>query len=91
MIEKEKWIDDIIDSAGSIKREVPRSVVFDNILSELESEKIQKLSISKLAYSIVATLVIVSLNVFSILNYSSESVSQSNTEVELISNYNLYE
>jgi|GEM_PF-1491166 len=91
MIEKEKWIDDIIDSAGSIKREVPRSVVFDNILSELETEKIQKLSISKLAYSIVATFVIVSLNVFSILNYSSESVSQSNTKVELISNYNLYE
>lgn len=91
MIEKEKWIDDIIDSAGSIKREVPRSVVFDNILSELETEKIQKLPISKLAYSIVATFVIVSLNVFSILNYSSESVSQSNTKVELISNYNLYE
>jgi hypothetical protein len=91
MIEKEKWIDDIIDSAGSIKREVPRSVVFDNILSELETEKIQKLPISKLAYSIVATLVIISLNVYSVLNYSRDLSNESNSEVELISNYNIYE
>lgn len=91
MTEKDKWIDDIIDSAGSIKREVPRAVVFDNILSELDSEKVQKMPISRITYSIVATFVIVSLNVFSILNYSNESVSQSNSEVELISNYNLYE
>ncbi|MFA7326154.1 MAG: hypothetical protein WC121_05780 [Candidatus Kapaibacterium sp.] len=91
MNEKNKWIDDIIDSAGSIKREVPRSVVFDNILSELESEKIQKMPVSKIGYSIVATFVIVSLNVYSVFNYSNDKTTKSNTEVELISNYNIYE
>ncbi|MER3328091.1 MAG: hypothetical protein RIF34_00830 [Candidatus Kapaibacterium sp.] len=91
MTEKDKWIDDIIDSAGSIKREVPRSVVFDNILSEIESEKVQKMPVSRLTYSIVATFVIVSLNVYSVFNYSNNETTKSNSENELISNYNIYE
>lgn len=91
MTEKDKWIDDIIGSVGSLNRVEPRSVVFDIILNEIESEKIQKIPISRITYSIVATFVIVSLNVFTFLNYSSESSNQSNSKVELISNYNLYE
>lgn len=91
MTEKDKWIDDLIGSVGSLNRVEPRSVVFDNILNEIESEKIQKIPISRITYSIVATFVIVSLNVFTFLNYSSESANQSNSKVELISNYNLYE
>ena len=91
MNEKNKWIDDIIDSAGSLNKVEPRSVVFDNVLIELDSEKVQKMPISRITYSIVATFVIVSLNIFSILNYSSDINSPTNSDVELISNFNLYE
>ncbi|PKL78423.1 MAG: hypothetical protein CVV25_11655 [Ignavibacteriae bacterium HGW-Ignavibacteriae-4] len=91
MNEKNKWIDDIIESANSLGRVEPRSVVFDNILSEIEAEKIQRIPLSKIRYSIAAAIIIVSVNIYSVLDISTNESNQSSTDNELISNYNIYE
>ena len=91
MNEKNKWIDDIIESANSLNRAEPRSVVFDNILGEIESEKVQKIPLTKIKYSIAAAIIIVSINIYSVIGLSNYESNQSSTNNELISNYNIYE
>lgn len=97
-IDKEKWIDDVFDSMKGSQRAKPSPELFSKIENQIYSPAATIIPIIKLRVAAAAAIMLLFFNVISIRQYAqkaqgdaTEYIVESESDQQLISNFNLYE
>lgn len=97
--DKDKWIDEVLDSMKGSQRAKPSPELFAKIENQLAPPEIKIIPMRQWSYAVAAAVLVLVLNVFTVrqftqnneLNAGEMVVSADDSGESLISNYKIYE
>lgn len=96
--EKDKWVNDVLNSMKGSAPAKPGADLFDQIQGRIDQPKAPIFSLSQQGLSIAAAVLLLLLNIFVINQYQTNQIVNSNeigmegsSSSELISDYKIYE